>query len=60
MNEFTKKELINILSCLDVCIADDNSDDNLINKIQSMIDNYDNHDPLEAIRQRTNLHGGCN
>lgn len=38
MNEFTKEELKEILAC--VC----NIDGNVLNKIQSMIDNYCEHE----------------
>jgi len=41
MNDFTKEELESLIGSLDVCIADNGADKELINKLQSMIDNYD-------------------
>lgn len=44
MNDFTKEELKNLRACLDVCISDDGSDEELMKKLESMIDNYCEHE----------------
>ena len=44
MNDFTKDELSNLRSCLDVCISDDGEDKPLMDKLKSMIDNYCEHE----------------
>lgn len=46
MNDFTKEELESMLHCIELLEADyeDTWDDRLYNKIESMIDNYCEHE----------------
>lgn len=40
MNDFTKEELETLHSCLDQCKFEDGEDDALLEKLEIMIDNY--------------------
>jgi len=59
MNDFTKDELQELIEWGDYCVGSGlcyTETEPLYGKIQSLIDNYDS---LDAIRERTNRHGGC-
>lgn len=63
MNDFTKEELQIILLDMDINIKKAPPLKlspiyvELRNKVESIIENYDS---LDSIRDRTDLHGGCN
>ena len=44
MNDFTKEELMTMEYAVDVCISEDGSDDDLMKKLNSMINNYCDHE----------------
>lgn len=56
MNDFTKEQLKNLRACLDVCISDDDSDDELMHKLDTMIDKYCEHTPSDAHYEQFRWH----
>jgi hypothetical protein len=55
MSEFTKEQLQEIYRCIEHM----SNDFNLVDKVESMIENYDAPETLRDIRERTKRHGGC-
>lgn len=45
MNDFTKEELLSLKFHVDASLAQDDDTEGLMIKIQSMIDNYCDHEP---------------